>query len=60
MFYNGDLHGYFQSGWRVRLVLADQPCKKRNQVLKSNTTPHPSPSLETMVPLSLGWGLSSE
>ena len=60
MFYKGDLHGYFQSRWRVRLVLAGQPCKKRNHMLKSNTTPHPSPSLEKLVPLNLGWGLSGE
>lgn len=34
VFYKGDLHGYFQSQWRVRLALAGRPCKRRSQVLK--------------------------
>lgn len=45
VFYKGDLHGYFQSGWQVTQDLAGWPCRQRNQVLKWNMTHRPLPTL---------------
>ena len=54
----GDLHGYFRSGWRLRLA-PGRPCRRRNQVLEPDTTPAPTPYGEAAprgaLPAGMGW-----